>query len=121
MELQAQQIPIIGSTAQKFRTVLGGQAVSIESWYQPVDDSWFMSLSQSDITDTPIATGMRLLEQGIPLAAVGRRAVQQAGTAPDVNAGFAGQLLVDGAGQLTPESWGNTHRLLYLSEEVLNG
>lgn len=106
-ELQGQQVPLFRAARESFRTILDGQSVRVTKWYQPTDQSWYMSLNDVDEVRTPIATGIRLVEHGVPLAAQDLK--------------FRGQLLVDGVGDVGRGSWGSTHNLLYLPERVLNG
>lgn len=95
---KAQHLPFTGDARQTFRTILGGQSVRVRNWWQPTDQNWYMSLANVD--QTPIVTGVRLPEGGLPLA----------GRIVD----FVGQFFVEGRGEPGREAWTTTHRLLYL-------
>ena len=101
----AQRIPLTTRARETFRTILDGQPVRITVWWQPLDASWYMSLTKATIAREPIVTGVRLLGQGVPLA----------GQALN----FKGQFYVEGLGDPGREAWGSTHKLLYLSEAEL--
>ena len=109
--VMAQQIPLTppsrGGVRETFRTILGGQNIRFSRWYQPLDQNWYMSLRLSDVARTPIATGRRLLGRTVPLAG-------------QVIPKFQGQFYVDGIGDPTRDSWGTTHRLLYLGQDALD-
>ena len=105
---EGQQVPFLSRVRETFRTNIGGRSVRFNKFFQPLDQSWYMSLSVADIARTPIVTGVRLLGRSVPLA----------GVAADV---FRGQLFVDGVGDPGRDAWGSTHRLLYMSEDLLRG
>ena len=103
-----QQVPFLSRVRETFRTTIGGTPVRFNKIYQPLDQSWYMSLSVADIVRTPIATGVRLLGRSVPLAAAGANVLR-------------GQLYVDGVGDPGRDAWGTSHRLLYLGEDLLRG
>ena len=95
----AQRIPLSLDVNQTFRTILGGQSVRVSSWYQPLDESWYTTLSNLD--RTPISASMRLLEQGRPMR----------GYVGDFN----GELYIMGTTEVSRESLGETNSLVYLT------
>ena len=104
-----QQVPFLSRVRETFRTSIGGHPVRFNKIYQPLDQSWYMSLSVADVARTPIVTGVRLLGRSVPLAAAGASTL------------IGGQLYVDGVGDPGRDAWGTSHRLLYLGEDLLRG
>lgn len=96
----AQLIALTDDARQTFRTILGGQNVRVRAWWQPLDENWYISLSNLD--GTPIITGLRLDEAARPVD----------GHLLD----FKGGLLIDGVGEVGRNAWTTTHRLVYLTE-----
>ena len=95
----AQQIQLTNDARLTFRTILGGQNVRVLAWWQPLDASWYLTLSWLD--GRVIIAGARLVENGRPLD----------GQVTD----FAGSIVVDGTGHPGRNSWATTHRLLYVA------
>ena len=105
---QGQQVPFLSRVRETFRTRLGGKPVRFDKVFQPVDQSWYMSLSVADVARTPITTGVRLLGRAVPLATLPANAL-------------GGQLFVDGVGDPGRDAWGTSHRLIYMGEDLLRG
>ncbi|MDE2848200.1 MAG: hypothetical protein OXO51_15975 [Gemmatimonadota bacterium] len=97
----AQVIPLSNAPRQTFRTILDGQNVRMTAWYQPLDEHWYLSILRLD--RTPIISSVRLVPMGYPIRAL-------------IVADFTGDLIVEGAGDMGPEAWTTTHRLIYLAE-----
>jgi len=97
----AQVIPLQAAPRQSFRTILSGQNVRIDAWYQPLDGYWYMSLLRLDRTS--IINGVRLVPKGYPIRSL-------------IVKDFTGDLIVEGEGEMGPEAWISTHRLIYLGE-----
>ncbi len=101
----AQEIPLSAAPRQTMRTILGSQNVRITAWYQPIDEQWYMTLSRLDRTD--IITGVRLAEGIVPI----RSLVSD----------FRGDLFVIGQGDIGPDGWTTTHRLIYIAAGEIEG
>ena len=100
----AQQVILTDDARQTFRTVLDGQSVRVTVWWQPDDESWYISLAWLD--RRPIVSGVRLVSGGFPL----RR----------VETDFLGELYVSGPNtEPMREAWSTTHEVLYLTREEL--
>ena len=88
---------------QQFTVLLAGQQLNCRLWYQPLSESWFLSLS---LGATRLLSGRQVT--------VDARLVRR----PD----FQGELLVirlDGVEteRLGPYPWGTTHALVYLTAD----
>ena len=94
-----QEIFITNDARLTFRTVLGGQSVRFRFWWQPSDGHWYMSMAFT--TGVKIVSGVRLVETADLLA----------GLVLD----FKGRIAVGGPGSPGRNSWGETHRLFYIS------
>ena len=99
----AQGIPLTDDPRQTFRTTLGDQPVALFVWWQPSDESWFVSLEYQD--GRTIVSGVRLVEAGVPLR----------GFVTD----FEGQFLVTGIGEPGRNAWSTTHRLIWYNPSEL--
>ena len=97
----AQLIALSDDARQSFRVILGAQGVRVRAYWQPLDENWYLSLSNLD--RTPIISGVRLDEAARPLDG-------------QLLTDFKGALLVDGVGEVGRHAWTTTHKLLYLSE-----
>ena len=96
----AQQIVLTDDRRQTFTTELHGQSVRVTAWWQPDDESWYISLAWLD--GRPIISGTRLVSGGQPH----RHLVTD----------FAGGLFVSGAAtEPGREAWSTTHQLFHFT------
>ena len=51
-------IPLIDAPRQTLTTVLGGQSLHLEVWWQPLSSKWYLSVA--DLMDAPIALGRQI-------------------------------------------------------------
>ena len=97
-----QLIPLTDSPRQSFDAVLGGQTVTITVWWQPLSESWYLSLADRD--GASIASGRRM--------AVGVRLIRAAGLDGDLAVVPARDGDVAEVGRM---GWGVTHSLYFLT------
>ena len=101
-----QEIPLTREPRQKMTVVLGGQPVELTVWWQPISDSWYLSLTTE--TGAPIAHGRQIASRSAVIASTA----------------FEGEvvavpLLRDDTTAVERDAWGETHRLLYLTPDEL--
>ena len=51
-------IPLIDAPRQTLTTMLGGQSLHLEVWWQPLTSDWYLSVA--DLVDAPIALGRQI-------------------------------------------------------------
>jgi hypothetical protein len=100
-----QLIPLTNDFAQKFTTVLNGQSIAIRVWYQEIGDGWFITMAFTDGGE--IVAGHRI-NTGSPITA-------------SYLTDFVGEVICLPTIEKTAEPgrdqpWGNTHRLVYMTE-----
>ena len=100
----AQHIPLTNDARQTFRTVLAGQPVRINVWWQSLDKHWYFSLLRPN--REVIISAVRLNEQRRPMRAF--------------VTDFKGEILVDGEGAPRRIAWTTGHRLIYIAQGDLN-
>jgi len=91
-------IRLSADARQVFTTRLAGRTYRVSAWWQPSDGHWYLSVEG-------VAEGVRLVEDGMPLA----------GLSPSVG----GQLYVAGSGEPGRYAWGQTHRLVFVEDAEL--
>ena len=101
-----QIIPLTNDYAQSFRTILNNQEVDIRVWYQDIGNGWFFSMAFS--TGVKIVSGYRI-NNGSPIL-------------KSVLSDFSGEIICTPSGNNFAEPamenpWGNTHNLIYLTQE----
>lgn len=102
-----QTIPITNDARQTFLVELGGQAMRLTAWYQDVGSGWYLTIAFED--GTTVLEGARVTAFSPMTQAL-------------LNT-FEGDILcatiADSTGEPGRLAWGNTHQLLYLTEEEL--
>ena len=101
-----QIIPLTNIARQKMITILGEQQVSLQIWWQPLSEAWYLSLEAQ--TQLPIALGRQVSTH--------RRLLGERR-----GGGFKGEIAVVPRGgenteALGREPWGATHDMVYLTE-----
>lgn len=101
-----QTIPLTNDFAQKFTTILGGVSIDIRVWFQDIGEGWFISAEFTG--GDGIVNGHRI-NTGSPITA-------------SYLAEFIGEIIClptteNTAEPLKDQPWGNTHRLVYLTED----
>ena len=101
-----QLIPLTNEFTQKFTTILGGVSVDIRVWYQDIGEAWFITMAFTG--GIGIVAGHRI-NIGSPINI-------------SYQVGFVGQVVCvpTTENNVEPdkdEPWGNTHRLIYLTEQ----
>lgn len=91
-------VQLTNDARQTFTTRLSGRTLRLSAWWQPSDEHWYLSVSG-------IVSGVRLVEEGLPLAGI--------------TPGIDGQLYIVGLGKPDRTAWGQTHQLVYIPNEEL--
>ena len=97
-----QSVLLTTAPRQTFDTVLDGQTVTMTVWWQPLDGSWYLSVT--DATGAKVASGRRM--------AVGVRLIRAAGFTGDLAVASNQAGNTDEVGR---EGWGDSHTLFYLT------
>lgn len=102
-----QTVPITNDASLRFNTTLGGQTVTIESRYSPASLGWHFTITLSD--GTAVVSGARM-QSGVRLLL-------------NIPSDFSGDLvalpLTKPDAPLGRNPWGNTHRLVYFTDEEI--
>ena len=100
--VRVQTVALTTAARQTFRTILGGQSVRVNAFWQPLNRSWNVGLIALD--GTPIVASMRLSPGSTPLRGL-------------VVKDFVGELFVSGSGNLGRHAWDESNELIYLAAE----
>ncbi len=103
-----QLIPVTNDASQKFVTFLNKQPVEIKIWYQNVGSGWYIDIAYEN---KKIVSARRLNNK----ARLIRNIIKD----------FEGELVVVPSTapeqELGRRAWGNTHKMVYLTNEELKG